>query len=150
MSETVNRAGASADEGARPGVADDPAAVERRIFRLMAVAVALAVAVSAAVAPWRVTTGLLLGGALSLFSHHWLRTSVAAMFGAGAPGAKPRLRVARYVLRYLVVGLVVASAAWLDAVSLPATLAGLCSFVPAALAEGFMQLYFAITRREES
>lgn len=150
MSETVNRADADAGGGAQTGVADDPAAMERRIFRLMTVAVALAVAVSAAVAPWRVTAGLLLGGALSLFSLHWLRTSVAAVFGATTAGAKPKLRIARYVLRYLVVGLVVASAVWLDAVSLPATLAGLCSFVPAALAEGLMQLYFAITRREES
>ena len=150
MSETVNRAGVGSDAGPRPDTTDDPAAMERRIFRLMAASVALAVALSAVLAPWRVTTGLLLGGALSLFSHHWLRTSVAAMFGAATPGAKPRLRVARYVLRYFVLALAVASAAWLDVASLPATLAGLCSFVPAALAEGFTQLYFAIVRREES
>lgn len=129
---------------------EDPSAMERRIFAGMCVTVALAVAASAPLAPWRVTTGLLLGGLLSLFNHHWLRSSVGAMFGAAAGGARPKLKVARYVLRYVVVAGVVAAAHWLDLVSLAATLFGMCSFVVAALVEGFTQLYFAVVRREES
>lgn len=129
---------------------EDPRAMERRIFRGMCVAVALAVALSSALAPWRVTTGLLVGGLLSLFNHHWLTTSVRAMFGRTVEGARPKLRVARYVLRYFVLAAVVAAAAWLEVVSLPATLAGLCSFVPAALFEGFWQLYRAVFHREET
>jgi hypothetical protein len=143
----------SADSGARPGpeaAGEDPRAMERRIFRGMCVAVALAVAAAALLAPWRVTAGLLLGGLLSLLNHHWLRTSVAAVFGATPEGARPKMRAARYVLRYIVVAAAVAAAYRLNLVSLPATLAGLCSFVPAALAEGFRQLYFAIARREET
>lgn len=143
----------SADSGAGglpEAEGEDPGAMERRIFRLMCVAVALAVAVSAPVAPWRVTAGLLLGGALSLLNHHWLRTSVAAVFGATPPGGRPKLKAARYFLRYFVVAAAVAAAYNLNLVSLAATFAGLCSFVPAALAEGFRQLYFAIARREET
>ena len=127
----------------------DPAAMERRIFRGMCVTVALAVSLSALLMPWRVTTGLLLGGLLSLLNYHWLHTSVEAMFGASAPGARPKFRVARFVLRYVVLAGAVALAYWFDAVSLAATLAGLCSFVVPALVEGFMQLYFAVVRREE-
>jgi hypothetical protein len=141
----------SADSGAGAEHAgEDPRAMERRIFRGMCVAVAVAVIVSAPAAPWRVTAGLLLGGLLSLLNHHWLRTSVAAVFGATPEGARPRMRAARYVLRYFVVAAAVAAAYRLGLVSLAATLAGLCSFVPAALAEGFRQLYFAIARREET
>lgn len=143
----------SADSGAqpRPGAAgEDPRAMERRIFRDMCVAVAVAVVAGAALAPWRVTTGLLLGGVLSLLNHHWLRSSVAAVFGAAPAGARPKMRAARYVLRYFVVAAAVAVAHNLNVVSLAATLAGLCAFVPAALAEGFRQLYFAIARREET
>lgn len=143
----------SADSGATAPPAEageDPRAMERRIFRGMCVAVALAVAAGAVLAPWRVTAGLLLGGLLSLLSHHWLRTSVEAVFGQTPPGSRPRLRAARYVLRYFVVGGAVAAAHWLGLVSLAATLAGLCAFVPAALVEGFRQLYFAISRREEA
>jgi len=143
----------SADSGAgvAPGDAgEDPRAMERRIFRLMCAAVAAAVAISAPLAPWRVTAGLLLGGSLSLLNHHWLRTSVAAVFGATPPGGRPKLKAARYVLRYFVIAAAVAAAYNLNLVSLPAAFAGLCSFVPAALAEGFRQLYFAIVRREET
>ena len=143
----------SADSGAagQPEAGgEDPRAMERRIFRGMCVAVALAVAAAAPLAPWRVTTGLLAGGLLSLLNHHWLRTSVEAVFGATPPGGRPKWKAARYVLRYLVIAAVVAAAYNLNLVSLPAAFAGLCSFVPAALAEGFRQLYFAIARREET
>ena len=75
MSETAD----SGAHGAPGEAGEDPRAMERRIFRDMCVAVALAVAVSAPLAPWRVTTGLLLGGLLSLLNHHWLRTSDTRM-----------------------------------------------------------------------
>ncbi len=141
ISDSVRRAGLAGE---------DHAAMERRIFRGMCVTVALAVMVSAPLAPWRVTTGLLLGGVLSLFNHHWLRTSVAAAFKVAATGEKPKFKIARYVLRYAVVAIVVWAAYRLNLVSLLATLMGLCSFVVAALIEGFMQLYFAIAHREEN
>lgn len=128
---------------------ENPAAMVERIFRGMCVTVALAIPLSAILAPWRVTTGLLLGGLLSLLSYHWLRTSIGAIFGATAPGARPTFTMARSILRHVVVAGVVALAYWLDLVSLAATLVGLCSFVVAALVEGFMQLYFAVIRREE-
>ena len=131
-------------------MAEDPAAMERSIFLGMCVTVSLAVLASAAVAPWRVTTGLLLGGALSLLNHHWLRTSIAAMFQTAVEGARPKLKIARYILRYVVVAAVAVAAYKLDVVSLAATLAGMCSFVVAALFEGFTQLYFAIVHREET
>lgn len=136
--------------GEPEGVSEDPAAMERRIFYGMRVTVAVAVAISAAVAPWRVTTGLFVGGLLSLFNHHWLRTSVAAMFKTAVGGARPKFRIARYLLRYVVVAIVIGAAYQLDLVSLVATLAGLCSFVVAALFEGFTQLYIAISHREET
>lgn len=129
---------------------EDPAAVERRIFRNMCVAVVLAVAASAVLWPWRVTVGLALGGALSLLNHHWLRTAIAAAFGASvAAGARPKIRIARYVLRYFIVGASIAAAYSLDVVSLPATFLGLSSFAAALMFEGFVQIYFAIVNRGE-
>jgi len=125
-------------------------ALERRLRRAMWAVIVLAVATSAAVAPWRVTTGLLLGGVLSLFNHHWLRTSLAAIFGGpAAAGQRPRLSAARYVLRYFVIACVVASAYLLNLISVPATLAGLCAFAAAVMVEAMTQFYFAIIRREE-
>lgn len=141
----------SADNAREPESAgEDPRAAERRIFRDTCVTVVAAVAVSALVAPWRITMGLLLGGALGVFNQHWLRTSVAAVFGDAPDGARPKWRASRYVLRYIVVAVVVAVSVKLQVVSLVATLAGMCAVVAALLAEGFRQLYAAIVRREET
>lgn len=124
--------------------------IDSRVLRTMAVAVVIAVAVSAVLAPWRVTTGLLLGGALSLFSHHWMRTAIAATFaGALATGARPQFTSLKYILRYFVIAASVVVAYQLNLVSLPATIAGLCSFVVALFVEALRAFYFVIIQREE-
>lgn len=121
-----------------------------RIFRAMFVAVAIAVIVSAIVAPWRVTSGLLLGGALSLLNHRWLHGSVAALLEMQVPGAKPRMKFWKHGIRYIVIALAVFAGYQLNLISLAATIAGLCAFVPALFVEAGRQFYFAIIRREES
>ncbi|HEX8283927.1 MAG TPA: ATP synthase subunit I [Pyrinomonadaceae bacterium] len=141
-------------DSARPvGTGDageEPRAVERRVFRGTLIAAALAVAVSTFLAPWRVTAGLALGGALALFNQHWLRTSVEAVFEGAGANRPPKMRAARYVLRYFVVAAVVFVAFKVGLVSLAATLAGMCAVVAGLLAEGFRLLYFAVVRREET
>jgi hypothetical protein len=144
MSEIVNIAGRSALTGT------DPVAMERRLFRAMYWTVALTVIVSAPLAPWRTTTGLLLGGILSLFNHHWLRTSLSAVFGKAESGKRVKIKAARYVLRYFVIAAIVAVASALNVVNIVAALVGLCSFVAAAMMEAFIQIYFIIVNREET
>lgn len=146
MSETVNIAGrgAFADR-------DEGAALERRLLRGMIASVTAAVLVSAITAPWRVTTGLMLGGLLAFFNHHWLRASLRTVFGsASQQGRKAKLGASRYILRYFVIAAVVAAAYMLDLVSIAATLAGMCAFAAAVMIEAFTQLYFAIRYREEN
>jgi len=125
-------------------------AVETRVLRWMIISVAIAVVVSAAFSPWRVTTGLILGGLLSLLNYRWLHTSVAALLSVDFKSQPPRASVSRYFLRYLVVGGIVFAAFNLQLVSLAATIIGLCSFVPALLIEAVREFYLAIIHREES
>jgi ATP synthase I chain len=120
--------------------------VESRIFRAMAAIVSIAVVGALIVAPWRVVTGLIVGGALSLVNFHWLRTSMMAMFNQSIP----RIGVIRYILRYLMMALVIAIVYRLGLISLAATIAGLCSFVIAFFIEASRQSYFILTGREES
>jgi hypothetical protein len=124
--------------------------VEARIFRTMAFAVVLAVVISLPFVQWRITVGLLLGGILSLLNHHWLSTSTAAAFTVLIHGAKPRLKVAQYILRYLVIATLVFIAYKLNLVSLAATIAGLSSFVVALFVEALREFYFVIIHREET
>lgn len=123
--------------------------IDGRIFRSMVFATAVAVIASLVFAPWRVTTGLLLGGVLSLFNHHWLTSSSIAALSIAVHGAKPRLRLAQYFLRYAVIAGLVFVAYQLNLVSLAATIIGLSSFVVALFVEAFRELYFAIIQREE-
>lgn len=124
-------------------------AINLRIFRTMAIATGLSVAVSAAIGPWRVTTGLLLGGLLALFNHRWLKNSAAAAIRLSTTGGVSHFNLAQFLLRYIVVAALVFAMVTLDLVSLPAVLAGLCSFVVAMMVEASREFYFAITKREE-
>jgi hypothetical protein len=99
---------------------------------------------------WRISAGLLVGGLLSLLNHHWLSNSTAAAFSVVVHGAKPKLKLAQYILRYLVIATVVFIAYQLNLVSLAATILGLCSFVAALFVEAFREFYFAIIHREET
>lgn len=124
-------------------------ATNQRIFRSMIVVVILAVSVSLVFAPWRVSTGLLLGGLLSLVNHYWLTSSTTAAFSVLIDGQKPRLSLVQYVLRYAVIGSAILLAYKFGIASVPALVAGLCSFVVALFVEAFREFYFAIIHREE-
>ena len=124
--------------------------LELRLQRSMIAWVAVSLAFSAFLAPWRFTTGLLLGGLLSILNYRWLHTSVAAIFNINLAVERPRAGASRYLLRYLVVAALVIAAVSLQIVSLPATLAGLTAFVPALFVEAVREFYLAIIHREES
>ena len=130
------------------GFAGEPdGALEARIFRVMLAIVSLAVVASAMLAPWRVTAGLALGGALSILNYHWLRSSIEAVLST-ATEKRPRFKLWRYIFRYFVVGAIVFAAYGLGIVPLPATIIGLSAFVPALFVEAFRQVYFSIIHRE--
>ena len=124
--------------------------LEYRVFVSMVVVSALAVTISAFIAPWRVTTGLLFVGLLALLSHRCLKNSEAAAIQLSAAGVRPQLRLVQFVLRYVVIAAVIFSLYTLDLISLPAVLAGMSSFVVALLVEAVREFYFAITKREEN
>lgn len=124
-------------------------ALNRRIMGTMVLAVALAVAISAIIAPWRIATGLLLGGVLSLLSYRWMTSSIKSAFKQIEPGERPQIGAAQYILRYFVIGFSVYLAYRLNIVYLPAAIAGLCSFVVALFVEAIREFYFIIVHREE-
>jgi hypothetical protein len=124
-------------------------ALNLRVFRTMAIATGVSVAVSAFIGPWRVTTGLLIGGLLALFSHHWLKNSAAAAIQLSIGGGPPKLQLMQFILRYVVIAAIVFSLNQLDVLSLPAVLSGMSSFVVAIFVEALREFYFAIIQREE-
>jgi hypothetical protein len=120
-----------------------------RVFRTMLISSLVAVAISLPLAPWRVTVGILIGGALALFSHRWLKNSAAAAIQMSIGANENRLRLTQFLLRYCVIALIVYFVVVLDIANLTAVLAGLASFVVALMVEAGREFYFAITHREE-
>jgi hypothetical protein len=141
MDEIVDPVSVSLDDSG------DSLTLENRLFRGMKWTVAVAVLLCVPLAPWRVSTGVLLGGLLSLLNFHWLRSSITAIFST--TGGRPRLSVASFILRYLAVGLSVFAGYFLNLVSLPATFAGLCSIVVPFMLEAGRNFYQAIFIRED-
>ena len=134
-------------------IASDAAmtALEKRLCRNMGVALTAAMLGSILVAPWRVTTGLALGGVLAFLNYHWLRTSLSATFGPTAQtGVPPVWNGPRYILRYFIVGSIICGVSAFNLISIPAAIAGLCAFAVALIGEGFGQLFAALWQREES
>lgn len=143
MSDTANNT-------VNPSVQDgDDQRLNQRFFRAMVAATAVAAALSTFIAPWRFTTGLLIGGALALFSHRWLRNSAAAAINLSIGGGVRQIQLFQFILRYLVVGAAIFAAAEFGIASLPAMLVGMSSFVLALFVEAIREFYFAIIRREE-
>jgi hypothetical protein len=125
--------------------------LEQRLWRGTVAFVVCSVLVSLFLFNWRVITGLLLGGCLAIFNHRWLKSSLKAIFGkAAATGEKPNVGASKFLFRYFVVGSIVAVAYWLNLVSMPATLVGLCSFAFAILFEAVLRFYFAIANRGDN
>jgi hypothetical protein len=98
---------------------------------------------------WRISVGLVIGGALAILNHRWLQSSTAAAFSVLIEGQKPRITLAKYIFRYLVIASVVLVVYELGVAPLPAIVAGLSSFVVAVFVEALRELYFAIMQREE-
>jgi hypothetical protein len=60
------------------------------------------------------------------------------------------LRLAQFVLRYVVIAAVIFALYTLDLISVPAVLAGMSTFVVAMFVEAAREFYFAIIEREEN
>jgi hypothetical protein len=125
-------------------------ALHSRIFRSMMAATAMATIVAAVIAPWRIASGLLLGGILAVLSHSWLKSSATAAINLSIGSEQPGLKPIQFLLRYLVIASVVIIASQLKIVSVPAVLFGLSTFVVALLIEALREFYIAIIRREET
>jgi len=140
----------SANEIAEMSIQTEPDhGLNTRVFRVMVAVTVLSATVSAFVGPWRFTTGLIIGGALAIFSHRWLSNSAAAAIRLSIGGGVQQIGLFQFILRYVVVAATLFAATELGIASLSAMLVGLSSFVLALMVEALREFYFAIIQREE-
>src|SRR5262249_23197447 len=93
--------------GSVAGEGQSSGTISNRRLLIEMVAITLVAALIGLIAvSGRFFTGILFGGVMALVNFLWLQQSLAGVFRNSADGIKPRLLAVRYILRYVVIGVV--------------------------------------------
>lgn len=125
-----------------------PELSHRRILVLMAAIIFAGAIAGFVFASASFGAGVLVGGVMSFINYFWQRNSTRAIFAQAANGEKPMLLAVRYILRYVILGLVL----WLfhatGAFPITAVVLGLAAFAFAIVVEGTIGIFTSFNRRE--
>jgi len=123
------------------GESQPSATISNRRLLAEMVVITLVVSVTGLMAAsGRFFAGVLFGGALALVNFLWLDRSLAAVFKAATEGVKPRFLAVRYILRYVVIGVVLLGIYLTDALPVVAVIIGLASFAFAVVFDGIISI----------
>ena len=123
---------------------EETSSVEKRLWRLLIVSLAVEIVLSSILANWQFTAGILVGGILAVFNFRLLQNSVRGFFQT-----QHNSFAVKFFLRYISIGLVVLLFYYLKIVSISGILLGISSFVIALMIEAMIQFYFVIIKHEE-
>jgi hypothetical protein len=90
--------------------------------------------------------GVILGGILSFINYYWLKHSLRVVFEQAERDEQPRFSGTRYILRYFVFGLLLATIYLTKTVSVVAVILGLASFAFAIVIEGMIRLFSSFNK----
>ncbi|MEO8649225.1 MAG: ATP synthase subunit I [Acidobacteriota bacterium] len=93
--------------------------------------------------------GLFIGFALAFANYYWLRHSLRRIFAAAEHGERPRMLAAKYFVRYLVLGAIVAVIYFSGILPIAAVIVGMAGFGLAAVIEGFIRIFSGIFSDKE-
>ena len=113
----------------------------RRLLIEIATITMLAALIGLIAVSARFLAGVLFGGAMSVVNFLWMDRSLAAVFRNSAVGIKPRLLAVRYILRYVVIGLILLGIYLTNALPIVAVLIGLASFALAVVFDGIVSIF---------
>lgn len=112
----------------------------RSILVLMGALIVLGSVAGAAAVSFRFGLGVLLGGLLAALNYAWLNSSLKALF-SGEASTRTVLLALKYVLRYIIIGVVLFAVYATDAVPVVAVIAGLASFAIAVVIQGLKNIF---------
>lgn len=132
--------------------AEDSSQIENRFQRNTYVVIVLALTAGFYWSGLRMAMGVLLGGALCLFNIRWLRGSVKGILGYAAAeqsGRVPSWTASKFILRYLIVGIVIAAAVWSGDFHPLGIGVGFSAFVGSVMIEAGYQIYLFLAGKEQ-
>jgi len=107
----------------------------------MAVAIAAAAVAGLIFGNVRFCVGIVVGGLLSVVNFVWLESSTKGLFAQQAEGQRSIFPAARFILRYLALGIVLWVIYKLDMLPIAAVLIGLSAFAVAVVLDGFNSIF---------
>jgi len=113
----------------------------RRLLIEMIVITLVVSVIGLIAASGRFFAGVLFGGAMAVVNFLWLDRSLDAVFRAAAEGIKPSLLAVRYILRYVVIGLVLLAIYLTGALPIVAVIIGLASFAFAVVFDAIVSVF---------
>lgn len=134
-------------------LAEQPSTVETlshgRILTEMAAVIVTGAAAGFIFVSTKFGIGILIGGGLSLINYYWLKQSLKKVFAEAVAGEKPHFLAAKYFLRYLTFGAVLAVVYLTKTVPVIAVLLGLASFALAIIVEASIRLFAGFFNEKE-
>ena len=131
---------------------EDSDGIERRFQRNTYIFIIVALVTSLILSGWRMTLGILLGGALSLFNIRWLQGSVKTILSKSVvmqSGRVPPFTASKFILRYFIIALVIGIGLWTGYVHPLGIGIGFAAFVGGVMMEAGYQLYLVFTSTEK-
>ncbi|MEP6944806.1 MAG: ATP synthase subunit I [Acidobacteriota bacterium] len=125
-----------------------PAISHRRLLVKMVVVIAAGAILGTLFANLSFGIGVIVGGAASFANYFWQRNSTRAIFDAAVSGRQPIFLGARYLLRYVAIGLFVAFFYYSSLLPVTAIILGLASFALAVVIEGITGIFTTSNRQE--
>ena len=125
-----------------------PELSHRRILILMAAIIVAGAIGGFAFASARFGLGVLVGGVMSFANYLWQRNSTRAIFAQAVNGEKPMLLAVRYILRYVIFGLVLWFFHATGAFPIVAVVLGLAAFAFAIVIEGMIGIFSSSNGQE--
>lgn len=125
----------------------DDEAIERRFQRNTWFVLSVALIASLVWGSMRLTLGIALGGAMSLFNQRWLEGSVRGILSKAVVlqnGRVPPWTASKLILRYFILALVLGIAVWTGAFHPLGIAIGFASFVGGVMMEAGYQMYLAL------
>ena len=125
----------------------DDEAIERRFQRNTWFVLSVALIASLVWGSMRLTLGIALGGAMSLFNQRWLEGSVRGILSKAVVlqnGRVPPWTASKLILRYFILALTLGLAVWTGAFHPLGIAIGFASFVGGVMMEAGYQMYLAL------
>lgn len=131
---------------------EDASRIQYRFQRNTYFVIVLALVAGFYCSGWRMAMGVVLGGALCLFNIRWLRGSVSGILSYAAAeqtGRVPSWTASKFILRYLIVGIVIAAAVWSGDFHPLGIGIGFAAFVGSVMIEAGYQIYLFLAGKEQ-